>query len=111
MFTDAARQIAGVKELIEIGGDERVCLRRNGDHGVAHSEGRQYEGEETQQRRFRGTDDAHGSERLVHRNRDIAERRIVHGAVKLVGPGRVGEDALDAEIEFGRGLFRTDDWR
>jgi len=32
----------------------------------------------------------------------------VHGAIKLVGPRGVGEDPFDAEIEFGRGLFRAD---
>ena len=49
------------------------------------------------------------SERLVHGDCDIAERRIVHGAVELVSPGRVGKNALDAEIEFGRGLLCADD--
>ena len=57
----------------------------------------------------RGTDDADGSDGLVHGDRDIAERRIVHGAVELVGPRRVGKNALEAEIEFGGGLLVADD--
>ena len=43
---DAGRKIAGVKELIQIADDERVALRRNGDDGVADSNGGQDEREQ-----------------------------------------------------------------
>ena len=110
MLTAPPGQIAaGVEKLIEIGGDERIRFRRDGNHGVADRERGEHDGEETEQGRFCGANDSHGSDWLIHSERDIAERWIVDGAVKLVSPCRVGEDALEAEIQFRRGLFRTDD--
>ena len=44
-------------------------------------------------RRARDADDA---DRLVHRERDAANRHVVHRAVVLVGPRRVGEQPRDA---------------
>ncbi len=94
------------KKLVKIAGDERIHLRGNGDNRVAHGERGHHNRNKTEQRRFARTDDAHGPNRLVHRDGDIAKRRIVHRAVKLIGPRRIRENALDAEIDFrGRLLF------
>ena len=42
--------------------------------------------------------------RLIHRQRNIAERRVVNRAVELVRPRCVGKDAFDTKRHFSSGL-------
>ena len=53
----------------------------------------------------RRADDTNRADGLVHGDGDIANRRTVDCAIELVGPGRIGEEALDAGIYFRASLF------
>ena len=90
--------------MVQVSRDERVGFRGNYDCGIAHGYDGQNQREEAQQWNFRRADDADGSERLVHRDRNIAERRIVHRTIKLVCPCGVREDALNTRTQFSGGL-------
>src|SRR6185369_8049485 len=46
---------------------------------------------------------ADGANGFVHGNRNIAERRVVDGAIEFVAPGGVREEAFDAGLNFLRG--------
>src|SRR5437773_5433116 len=100
----AAGQIAGVEKLIQIAGDQRIGFRRDRNRGIAHRDHRHYERQKSEQRCFIWTDDRDGPDRFVHCDGDIAERRVMHRALKLVSPGSVGKDALDSGVHFGRSL-------
>src|ERR1700677_250414 len=104
----AARQIAGVEKLVKIARNQRVCLRRNGHRRVPNCKSRHHHRNKSKQRRFSRADDADRPNRLVHGDRNIAERRIMYRAVKLIGPSRVRENALDAELPLRRSLLFTD---
>src|SRR5438132_4546368 len=100
----SARQIAGIKKLVEIAGNQRISLGRNHDRGISHREHRHDERQKPEQRRTIRTNNRDSANRLVHSNRDIAEWRIVHCTIKLVRPSGVREDALNSEIHFGGSL-------
>src|SRR5258706_3602997 len=102
------RQITGVEKLVEIARDKRIGFRRNGDYRVSHRKSGHYNGKKTEQRRLPWTDDANRTNGFVHRDCDISKRGIVHGAIKLIGPSRVREKALDTEIHFRSGLLFAD---
>src|SRR5262249_6985650 len=102
---DAARKIAGFKNLIEVAGNQRIGFRGNGDDGIAGRDQGQHKREESKQRILVRADDTDSSERLVHGHRSVAEWRIVHRAIELVGPARVREKALDAFLDFAGSLF------
>ena len=55
-----------------------------------------------------GTDHADSAYGFVHGDGNIAKRRVVDSALELVRPGRVGEEALDAEAHFVGSLFFAD---
>src|ERR1700730_5069402 len=105
----AAGQIAGVEKLIKIARNQGISLRGNRDRRVAHRDHRHDQRQEPQQRRLIGTNDSNRANRFVHGDRDVAERGVVHRAVKLVCPGRIREDALNAAIHLGRSLSFADD--
>ena len=46
----------------------------------------------------------------MHRQRNVTERRVVHRALILVGPGRVRKNALDALADFGGCLLLPYDY-
>src|SRR5260221_4190572 len=102
------RQITGVEKLVEIARDKRIGFRTNGDYRVSHRKSGHYNGKKTEQRRLPWTDDANRTNGFVHRDCDISKRGIVHFAIKLIGPSRVREKALDTEIHFRSGLLFAD---
>src|SRR5208337_3484378 len=95
-----AGQIAGVKKLVKISRDQRIGLRWNRNHRVSHRQSRHHQRKKTEQRSLSWTDEAYRPDRLIHREGDIPKWRIVHRAIKLIGPRRIRENALDAEINF-----------
>src|SRR5215472_737301 len=105
----ATGEIAGIKELIEIASDQRIFFRGDGDDGIAHGNQWHDKRHEPKKRRIGRTDDSDCSNGLVHRNGDVTERWIVHGAVEFVSPRSVGKDALDSQFELLGGLLCSDD--
>ena len=100
IFERATGQIAGVENLVEIAGDKRVGFGRNGDHRVSNRERGITSERKPSRGASAGTEDANRSNGLIYGDCDIPERRIVHRAIKLVGPRRVRENALDAKSDF-----------
>ena len=99
-------QIAGFEDLVKIAGDERVRFRRHSHHRVSGRDQREHQREKSEQRKFRGANHADCAQRFIHRDRNVAKRRVVHRAIKLVRPSCVGEQPLDALVHFlGRLLF------
>ena len=98
MLIDAGGHVGGFEHLVEVGGGERVALGGDGDDGVAHGDGRRDQRDEAEQRRLvrAGDADRRRSARGTAK-RDAAQRRGLHRAVVLVGPGGVGEQPLDGE--------------
>ena len=92
---NSAGKIGSIEDLIEVRRDERIDLAGYRDHRIAHGDSRKNEREEAEQRRFTGADDGDGADRLVHGGADVAAGRVVDQAVELIGPGGVGEDALN----------------
>ena len=54
------------------------------------------------------TNHADGADRFIHCDGNIAERRIVYGAIKFVGPTGIGEEALHTQLQFLGGLLLAD---
>src|SRR2546422_4975378 len=95
-----ARDIGGLERRVELGRRERGRLGGHYNYRVAEGDRRCHQRYETEQRKIvRGGDTEH-AHRLVHRERDAADRGVVHRAVPLVGPGRVREQPRDAGIHF-----------
>src|SRR5712671_5140372 len=89
---NAAWQVTRFKNLIQITHDKRISFRGNRNYAVAHCNGRHDQRQKSEQRNFGGADDPYGSDWLVHRQRDAAERWIMHRAIVFVRPGRIGKN-------------------
>ena len=77
MLTTPRRHVGGVEHLVEVGGRERPALARAPRRRVLPMrDGGRHQRDEAEQRRLVGADDAHHADRLVHRERDVAERRV-----------------------------------
>ena len=102
---DAGGDIRRVEHLIEVGRAASGWRGRgNGDDAIAHRDRRHDQRDEGEQRRLVRADDAHDAPRLVHRQRDEARARRVHGAVELVGLAGVDRTArrIDASTSASR---------
>ena len=102
---DATGHVARIEYLIHIAQDQRILLRGNSNHRIAHRNCRQNQRQQSEQRslaRRKDSDCAHG---LRHRNRNVASGRMMHHAVVFVSPRGIGKDALNRQIGFDGGLF------
>ena len=106
----ACGKIGGFEKRIEIAGDERIDFAGNGYNGVAQGERGHNRGEEAEERRFAGATDTDDADRFMHRECDVAEGRIVDGAIEFIGPGGEGKNAFDAKPDFGVRLIFTDNF-
>ena len=68
-------------------------FRRDRDHRVAGGERRGDERHKAKQRRLLGAGDPQDANRLVHGECHAADRDMVHGAVVLVRPRGIAEEA------------------
>lgn len=106
----AGGKIAGFEEGIEIAGDERIDFAWDGDDAVAHRQGGHDGGKEAEERSFAGAANADGADGFVHGECDVAEGRIVDGAIEFIGPGGVRKNAFDTERDFRVRLIFTDNF-
>src|SRR5260370_30694037 len=83
---DAAGYIARLKDLIKVADDERIGFRWNRNDRISHRNRGHHQRQETEQWHIRGTDKPYGADRLMHRQGNIAEWRIVNRAVIFVRP-------------------------
>ena len=97
----AGGHVRRLEHAVEVGRRERIRLRRNRRRSCCRSR--------SPARRARscraagassGARDADHADRLVHRDRDAANRHAVHRAVVLVGPRGVGEQPRDRRVDF-----------
>jgi hypothetical protein len=100
-----AWEIASIEELIQVARNQWIGFGWNRDNCIAGGDGWQHEREKAEEWRVLRTNNANCPNRLVHRNRNVAERRIVYCAIELVCPSGVGKNALDAGVYFSGCLF------
>jgi hypothetical protein len=101
---DSGRHVGGVEDLVEVGGGEG---RGSGDEdrGVAHRDGGGHDGDEAEERGFVGEEGADHAGGFVHGQSDAADGDGLGVPVVFVGPGGVGEEALDARVDLGLAGF------
>ena len=97
---DPGGDVGGVEDLVEVGGRQGV-LAGDEDHRVAHRDGGGHEGDEAEEGGLVGAKRADHAGGFVHRKGDAADRDGFGGAVVFVGPGGVGEEALDGGVDLG----------
>ena len=105
---DAGGHVGGVEDLIEVGRDQRLGLGREHHHRVAGRHRRAHQRDEGEEARLLRTGDADHADRLVHGERQPAERRAVDGALVLVRPGGEREEALDRRVDLEARLGALD---
>ena len=99
MLTTPPGTSRGVEHLVEVGRRQRMRSRRHRDHAVAHRDApapparRSRAAAPRPGRRCRSRRPARSAPAVTPR-----DRRLVHRAVVLVGPGGVGEQALDRRL-------------
>lgn len=101
---DSGGHVRGVEDLVEVGGAQRV-LAGDEDHRVAHRDGGGHGGDEAEERGLIGAKRADDSGGFVHCKRNATDGDGFGGTVVFVGPGGVGEEALDACIDLGLAGF------
>jgi hypothetical protein len=91
----AARHVGGVEHLVEVGRGERRGPGRHEDNAVAHGDGGRHQRDRPQKRRVVGGEEADDADGFAHGQRHAPDRDGFRRAVELVGPGGVGEEAVD----------------
>src|SRR5215472_12857229 len=101
---DTSRQVRGFQDLIAVYGAQWRLLRRDGDDGVPHGDGRSNQGDEAQKWVLTGAGHANNAYRFFHRQHDTTQGRAMHDALVFVSPGGIGEEPGDGHLHFGGGI-------
>ena len=100
---DTGRQVRGFQDLVAVYGAQGELLRRDGNDGVAHGDGRGDQGDEAQEWVLAGAGHANDAYGFFHCQHDTSQGRAMHDALVFVSPGSVTEEPRDAHLHFGGG--------